>query len=838
MTERTLFKEIPGGKNNFHSAVLTCFCFDFQYFENQALKAMKQKWITSINVLADQNMLDDAFEMSIGQLKHLSQSYVVTGIESRGAFHPKINFFIGYDSLLVLWGSGNITPGGHGKNHELFGGLYADKHNQKHLPLILETWEYLLNHSKQLEGYCYDRINKDIPENCSLLKKGPISKHTFQAINNECEIALLYNEETSIFTQLVDLLPVRSVSRITIICPYFDENGDSIGNLLERFPSAVIEIFVQKEYGLPPLKFSPNERVYFYDFDKTDRGKKALTAYKRKLHSKILHFETEKEHYCLVGSANATIPGLGLPYKKALNEEFSALYKSSSYHFLEELGIVGEKERVTSFIKKDLLHDSSIVKGNPKKIRIKTIDLEVGRVKLYCKGILSDMRNLSLLLFDLYEVERFKLPIQYIENRPVIELLTNEIPNIPLYGVIVDSENHILSNKQLINNVYKLHNTHPSKENRNIQQIITSIDDGNINEFELVDFVNKLTTERPPDDFHRNSTGNGNKEKTVDKLYEPQYTYEEASKTANSTISKIIHNHSYTKLWTSIENLFNQKSSYLVDELIDEEEQGCADESRQRKYEEKEQKVRKVDYRKVQFNSITKMVDNYLNHLRKKKNDIGIIDYEEFLLVTYILTAICYFTDYSFPDNQTNLKNHIPVDIPTKERWRVILAEKYQSYMLDILKGFACIHIKREVISYDENNSHDNDRMKTLTQQVIYHVLIYGTLVLYKQRKHEDEVKNKIYIRLLNILNKCGLPDISFASYLENYSKVYGSESLVNQVIRTTKEIENILSERKENGYIYYKPHGFCHIKEISKKTYKLSSLLVDGLVSIHGSKV
>lgn len=126
MEEKKLFYEIPGGKYNFHSAILTSFSFNFHHFEFQVLKSLRQRWISSVMVLADQRMLDDVLGVASGNLKQLSQLYSVIGMNAKGAFHPKINFLIGDDKLLVIFGSGNITPGGHGKNHELFTGFYVD----------------------------------------------------------------------------------------------------------------------------------------------------------------------------------------------------------------------------------------------------------------------------------------------------------------------------------------------------------------------------------------------------------------------------------------------------------------------------------------------------------------------------------------------------------------------------------------------------------------------------------------------------------------------------------------------------------------------------------------
>ena len=74
----------------------------------------------AINILADSSQLDKAVECVNPQyLTHIGKEYCVSSIKANGAFHPKINFFFGYNSVLVLIGSGNLTVTGQGKNHEV-----------------------------------------------------------------------------------------------------------------------------------------------------------------------------------------------------------------------------------------------------------------------------------------------------------------------------------------------------------------------------------------------------------------------------------------------------------------------------------------------------------------------------------------------------------------------------------------------------------------------------------------------------------------------------------------------------------------------------------------------
>ena len=118
--EHILFQDIPLGSKNgtFHSAVLTTYAIDLIHFDCYLRNILHRKQITSINILADSSQLNKAVECVNPQfLTHIGKEYSVSSIKANGAFHPKINFFVGYNSVLVLIGSGNLTVTGHGKNH-------------------------------------------------------------------------------------------------------------------------------------------------------------------------------------------------------------------------------------------------------------------------------------------------------------------------------------------------------------------------------------------------------------------------------------------------------------------------------------------------------------------------------------------------------------------------------------------------------------------------------------------------------------------------------------------------------------------------------------------------
>lgn len=58
---------------------------------------------------------------------------------------------------------------------------------------------------------------------------------------------------------------------------------------------------------------------------------------------RFLHFKTNDAEYCMVGSANATLAGLGTITHRGINEEFGVLYHSTKQDFLSTLGLKTKK---------------------------------------------------------------------------------------------------------------------------------------------------------------------------------------------------------------------------------------------------------------------------------------------------------------------------------------------------------------------------------------------------------------------------------------------------------------------------------------------------------------
>jgi hypothetical protein len=831
MVEKKLYQEIQGGRNKFHSAVLTSFSFNFHHFENQVLRTLRQKWVSSIMILVDQRMLDNELGVASGNLKYLSQSYSVSGIESRGAFHPKLNFLIGDDQLLLFFGSGNITAGGHGKNHELFTGFYADKENQIQLPLIIEAWNYLLVLANQIEGYSRDRLFRVLPKTCSLLGNQIQSKHEYYRLDEEFEVALLYNDHTTIFEQIARLIPPNEVTRITVVSPYFDEDGATLLNLIHLFNRAKVDIYLPSKYGLPPNKMAHHQKIDFYNWEETKRGKQSISSsedYYRKLHSKIFHFKSGDYEYCIIGSANATLAGLGSDTIGSVNEEFCALYKTTKKGLIEELGISGRKQSIS--VEKLVRNDLSIT--NPdriihsKKARIHCADLSGRRLRIEYQASSELVHHLCI-----FDSNGDRLQSEVFEatdtNSSVLCLPEKVLNNNPSYVVFESESGDEISNKQLINLIDKLIHTDPSKGNRTIRQVLTSLEGGTINEFEIIEFINDLNKSRETSSVIRSMRGKSSgKNVDDDEVSAAEMTYDEAVEAAKDPKKSetIVRGHSSIQLWETISKLFQEKHTNVDEELMDEEEEGSAERSRERKEADQDQDkvvIRNVDHFRRMINSVTKLADNYIAQINKicykTNHQINELDLGNFLLVAHILTVVCNFKEYEFEKDE-NPSTHL------KE-----LEHLYTFKILEILHTFNKLLIKIPIIKYQEND-YQKQKFDEFFPNVGYHFWLY--IYLIQHRSGHQVVRDKAELAALNFLHYFGEPDKGFDKYLRSLSAAY-NDMYFNPlaVVRLSDQILSIYLN--PNGrYISIDHSGICRVLSSDSKEVYYSSLFTNGRIS------
>ncbi len=95
------------------------YSFDPLFFERIILRDLGYGGSTDITIVGDRNELQEAVSRYAGQFNFLGKSYLLSPAETRGAFHPKLLLRMSNKGARLMFGSGNLTFGGWGGNHEL-----------------------------------------------------------------------------------------------------------------------------------------------------------------------------------------------------------------------------------------------------------------------------------------------------------------------------------------------------------------------------------------------------------------------------------------------------------------------------------------------------------------------------------------------------------------------------------------------------------------------------------------------------------------------------------------------------------------------------------------------
>lgn len=839
MEEKSIFKEIPSGKNKFHSAILTSFSFNFHHFEYQVLKGLKLKWVSNIGILIDARMLDQSIGQTSAGLKQISKSYSVNGIPSNGAFHPKINLIIGDDEIVMVFGSGNISAGGHGKNHETFTSFYADSKDSVLMPLILEGWQYVEYLSKNLEGYSKERITSIIPNNCLLIVQKDIQKHIFHKIDQRTEIALVYNESTSVLNQLSSLIPMQSITTIRIVSPYYDEEGSFLLQLLDSFPNSKIQVYIPKDNGLPPTKLPSNRRIKFYCWEGTERGKKNINGknkYPRKLHSKLYSFESAENNYFLIGSMNATIAGFGTMAMRGLNEEFGALYKTEKLNYFKELNISKSTEikDITSFQRiGNLAPESIISKGLSHLIKVLSGDLLNTSIKIFTKEAVKISDLVIAFYDDSGNVIASKTDFVILDNQLLCNVSTDDLKKNPIYITILNSKSEEISNKQPINFLDRLYHTNPSKENRAIRALISSLEVGKINEFEILNYLNDL---KPRDRSDSNPVfkvkdASGRDYTSDDDSYHMELTYAEAIEAYKNKdlANKILHTHNSVQLWNMISQIFVEKFEQANNEINDEEETASVDKGAKREFAEHDNR-RELEYRgqadKI-ISDTSKLIHNYCHSIDRivgdQTNTLNEISLCQFLLVSHVITVIYHFTEYNLPYEYDEKKKEFKGYSP--QEWKRISKNNYSLITCHLLVAFAKLCTQNAIEDFEDNdlrNSKFND----------YKVLVLNNLVLYRylvsQNKIGEDLKQTLDLACLNIFDKLGLPDTNFANHIKQINAIglqrdINFEMITNLKNALVNDLKNVTTKQK---YFRIKGLGICYSIDRKSDRILFKSLL------------
>jgi hypothetical protein len=311
------------------------------------MSVLRSANIKNVNVFIDGNFLEHSQENASGHEFSTHRTYSINPIYETGVFHPKIMFLSGPKHGLLIIGSGNLTSSGLSTNDEIWGAFHLDSVASKNAPVFAEVWSYLQTYLNQARGFNKQKIEW-ISQRSPWLKELENSvPDSFVQLDANQELRFIANTTTApIYRDIQNWLPKEKINCLTIISPYFDEEGKFLENISGSYQIEELKCITDTEFGILPHKMGIDlqSQIQFYEWSEIV---KEFDGRFNRLHAKLFHFQYANGwEYLYIGSANATLAAFGSDTANAKNAEAGILLRrNSNSKYLKELGIsIGNAE--------------------------------------------------------------------------------------------------------------------------------------------------------------------------------------------------------------------------------------------------------------------------------------------------------------------------------------------------------------------------------------------------------------------------------------------------------------------------------------------------------------
>lgn len=649
--QRQLIKEIPSGK--FHSALMTSFSINLYYWEIQLLRSLSAKGVNFVSALVDSDCLSDQllkFSKAFSGRRPLDFS--LHGYKMKGAFHPKIQFYAGRESVLVLVGSGNLTIMGHGRNLEVWSPVMVESIESPAYPFIRNVWSYLKNLYQGL-GEEADNIIYSIEENCDLLRNGydePVAEHFI----GEDSIRLFTNQSISLYDQCREWIGDDKIKTMTVMSPFYDSKAELIKALYNQYKPQEIRLIIEEGFGSLPKPGNIPDYVKLYKWDKIIKASER--RYQDYFHSKCFFFEGEASHYMLCGSANASVAAFGLPGVVATNHEASVGFKSPTTDYFKMTGFVLTDPISTSDIKQTETQDST---GSHTPITLWVKEAAY----LYNNYDISVDNSADEIDATITFYSGNRKALQAVHKR--MKHGSNKISGIfkdainPLYVEITNSKGELISNRQFVIPTEIMEVNNPSPEYEYKRKRYREIEAGKFINGEVLRFIEQILN-----DAETKLSAKSNTETIVDKTTEDNdgHTFSSLTDYLKDDGTGITGDRGMRKgektasqssmLFDSMISYISRSSKEKEDEDIDEEETEDVRKSEGReKNKSQKTSVRTQKNASETEQRINKMFDKYITHLESialsdkvVKNEIPLME----TLKKYMTAVFFLYRTFSY----------------------------------------------------------------------------------------------------------------------------------------------------------------------------------------------
>jgi len=276
--------------------------FDPQFFERRILAKRTFGSADRVVVFMDRGRYQELITGGL-QVSGFNRRYLVAPMDrAPQVFHPKLYLALGDKRTDGLVGSNNCTNAGIAYNVEL-----------------CSTFSFLSDKpgaddavARSILRQIYDAM-KAFAADAGVLK-GVIEAEFFKPAEDrfpwlhpkvtipKTAIELIHSHESPLLDALIKRLKGRTVRKITVIAPFYDQELGFLKQLHKLWPAAVLTVVAQQDYAtlagkkLAKLFASGKHRCFA-----------ASPQPGRRLHAKAFAFETDAGTFWLSGSPNATL---------------------------------------------------------------------------------------------------------------------------------------------------------------------------------------------------------------------------------------------------------------------------------------------------------------------------------------------------------------------------------------------------------------------------------------------------------------------------------------------------------------------------------------------------
>lgn len=306
------------GVRNCDLIILTTYSFDSFFFDHMILRELKEN-----NPDSDIIVLVDAEHVNI------KESYGIPGVEYcllplPSTFHPKLFIFCSEKSITTFIGSHNLTLAGFTHNLELSCRITNREISGKCL-------EYVISILSQFLGSDHELLGK-------------IARFVGQAdirASDRLNIQFLHNLNSPILSKVIEKVKDENakIHEVSIIAPFFSSVREQVEKIKRETRARKINLCIQLNNH--NLDVDSVEDLPYIDLLKAEPKEQ------RRIHCKIVLFQSKRKQFILMGSPNFTKSAMLEVAKPGGNYEAGVLVQqTSSRQILSELRLskVSKKE--------------------------------------------------------------------------------------------------------------------------------------------------------------------------------------------------------------------------------------------------------------------------------------------------------------------------------------------------------------------------------------------------------------------------------------------------------------------------------------------------------------